>query len=47
MWKFGRRTWQSLSKKKKLIKKVQDENEKLKGSTSRLKSQHEKLQNLR
>jgi bacterioferritin (cytochrome b1) len=30
-----------------LIKKMQDENEELKGSTTRLKSQDEKLQNLR
>ncbi len=34
-------------KSKVFIKKLQDENEELKGSTSQLKSQDEELQNLR
>jgi hypothetical protein len=34
MWKFGGRIGQWLSKKKILIKKLQDENEELKGSTT-------------
>jgi len=34
-------------KNKVLIKKLQDENEELKGSTTQLKSHHENMQNLR
>jgi len=46
MRKSGGRIWQKLSKNKILIKKLQDENEELKGSTTFLKSQDEELRNL-
>ncbi len=48
MWKSRGRTGHKLNKNKKIfIKKRQDENEELKGSTIELKSQDEKLQNLK
>jgi hypothetical protein len=47
MWKSRGRTRHRLSQKKKFIKKLQDENEKLKGSTTWLKSYDEKLQDLK
>jgi len=44
MWKFGGITRQRLNRKIKCsLKKLQDENEELKGSTRWLKSQNEKL----
>ncbi len=48
MWKSRRRTWQRLSRKIKYsLKKLQDENEELNGSTIWLKSKDEELQNLK
>ncbi len=48
MWKFEGRTWQKLSKRLKCsLKKLHDENEELNSSTTRLKSQGGKLQDLR
>jgi hypothetical protein len=47
MWKFGGRIAKVEQKIKRLINKLQDDNEEFKGSTSQLKSQDEELQDLR
>ncbi len=47
MWKYGGKIGQKLSRRLKLIKKLQYENEELKGSITRPKSHDEKLQDLK